>query len=297
MSQIVVVENSSISSVGAVSFWRLDGEIDRVKLAEEWAAAGLDPAWLPAPCSAKVALSRALARMKGDGRSVVTLKDGGHALTTLRDTASEAVASRVAASVDLVVKLATSASGEHVLAIDLPTDDETAERAAIEVRRLWSHYRAAVVATDVSVWLADIVSKLDAVGLREGGGVYFVPATTVAQWRKIADAVSRSSSHRISQLPAMRSDDAVAAVLAALEDEAAAHVAKMDEILTASEVGARFLRSRIRDTDAVASKLERYEALLGAKLDMIKDKIIETRASLSLAEIQALNLAEQAGAE
>lgn len=293
-TSIVAVSDASITC-GAVTFWRLQGEVDLAKLRVGFAAAGLPEEWLPSPPSSKVALTRALAAIKTSGKSIVHLKNGGHAVVALRENESETdLAKRVTASATLTVKLGCNAAEETCLIVDFPENDEQAERDATDVHGLWQHYCQSVVHGDASPWLSQLMTKLDALCLRDGGGVYFVPATHVQTWSKIVTALASASAYRVSTIPAMKSDEAVASILAALEDEAASHVAAIDALLEADEVGARAIRNRIKETDDVAAKLARYEALLGEKLTAMTEKLETTRASLSLAEMAAMNADESA---
>ncbi len=298
---LIAITDAAMAT-GTITYWHLAGELNQTALAAAWLEAGLDAAWLPEPPSQRVALTRALATMRTRGRVIAKLKNGASAVAVLKENeTAEEIESRIDARMILAVRIEepmirSADDPKFVLRFDMRDDDGEAHAEADTVRELWVANASSIAANDVSQWLAALMVRLDGVSLRESGGVYFVPAVHADMWRKIVRLVGGAGKHTIHNIPAMKSDETVEAVLAAVEQEAAAHVARMQELLQADDLGERFLRSRLRETDEVAAKVSRYDDLLGRKLEALRDRLIETQASLMLAETVVISASERGAA-
>jgi hypothetical protein len=124
--------------------------------------------------------------------------------------------------------------------------------------------------------------------LRETGGFYFVPRDKAGLWRVFTGVVHAVSRHRVYEIPAMRSDEAVAAILAALESEAAAEAKALEDELCKGEVTARTCTSRLAKCRDLAAKVASYEQLLGANLDVLRERLGHLDAGLAEAALSAV---------
>jgi hypothetical protein len=137
---------------------------------------------------------------------------------------------------------------------------------------------------DVSGWLVGLTeNELDAVLLRDSGGIYFVPRHKLELLRSVVAVVAEVSEHKINLVPAMPSADAVSAVLDAVESEAGREASAIEEALTSGELGAKAAARRVETVQAIERKVARYEALMGTKLDALRERLGELRGGLALA--------------
>lgn len=144
--------------------------------------------------------------------------------------------------------------------------------------RLWGTLDSSAVGS----WLARIVRSpaIQGLGLRAAGGVYFVPPSTKQAWLKI---VSCFPNVEIFQIPAMDGPDAVAAVIAALGEEAAKLAQDTMEVrrkafnaeADSGKYGPRAstLEKSAEDAKAGIAKIAMYEQLLGANLEALRAQI------------------------
>jgi predicted nucleic acid-binding Zn-ribbon protein len=103
----------------------------------------------------------------------------------------------------------------------------------------------------------------------------------------VVEVLRKVSGHVVNRVPAMRSSDAVDAILDAITQEAEYETKRMEEDLEEAKLGARGFENRIARTDEVESKVSRYEELLGRKLDTIRERLEALRANLTVAMMKA----------
>lgn len=108
----------------------------------------------------------------------------------------------------------------------------------------------------------------------------------------MTEALAAVSSNIVFRIPAMRSKDALNAVLDAVEREAAADAQAMEEELQAARESSkdwaeRSIATRYARLEATEGKVERYENLLGQRLDSIRDRLNELRAGLAAASMSS----------
>jgi hypothetical protein len=138
---------------------------------------------------------------------------------------------------------------------------------------------------NLSSWLVRMVYSTHAVGLRDTGGIYFVPRDGVDEWKKLVGAIRAASAHQFFEVPALRSSEAVDAILDALITEAGESILKMEEQLTSDKLGEKALHGRVEKCDAMKSKIESYEALLGTNLDKLRERLDGLKANLAAAAL------------
>lgn len=284
----VMIVNESIPLAGVVTWWRLSGVVDADELAAAWEAQGLGEALLPSPTTPLHALRSAMGEHKHARRLVRPL--GGHD--------GFALVSEKAEERDLRhgVLLTAQFDAEEKLRFEDP--GATGLEAAIALA-----YERALRSIDpgsVGYWLARVAKHLAAVSLRDTGGVYFVPQPSLETWKKVVAVVREVSTHHVSQVPAMRSSEAVAAVLDAIEREAQAEVEQITSELAAHNAGdaygKRALETRITRCAGMDAKVAGYEALLDKKLDTLRAQLESLRAQVSVAILTADEKPEAASA-
>lgn len=264
----VRVVNGS-EGAGALVFWRLAGALDPATMRAAWAAAGFAEAALPKLPSPAVALQRAMQGLTEKRRLSRPLPGGGaHALVDEKastDSLDYSVALR--ATLDAVGRVVVTPP-DHALADTLRA---AYERALNECST-----------SDVAEWLVAQVRQLDGVSMREGGGFYFLSPAAMAKWDRVSEILETFSGHRLFSIPAMRTPDAVAAVLDALELETAAEAARLHAQVTAGKLGRRALQARAEEVQGMADRVRRYEATLGGKLEALHEQLEQLNGVISM---------------
>jgi len=268
----VVALTAPVEAAGAVIWWHLSGCVSLHSLSQAWKDRGWSPDDLPEVPSPKTALRRALRAQESKTRFVRQV-EGGWALVEQRQVPDS--------SDPAFVILLLAGLGED----DRPAfarGDETGPELEAAVGAAFDLARIELEPADVSSWMVWYGLKLSAVPLRDTGGLYFIPAQTLAQWHELATVVREVSRHTLCEIPAMRSDEAVSAILDAVQREAQAEAEAMEAEL-AKGIGERAINTRLERTEAVEKKISLYEDLLGSKLETLRSRLSVLRSNLSLA--------------
>jgi len=259
-----------------MTWWRLNGDVELEALAKAWVAAGFDEKLLPKEPSPAKRLRRAVdkvARAMDENCLVRPLK-GQHSWAIVGETASRD-------DLDYRINLRARLNGE-ALEVDGLLMHEDQLRAAFE------HYRTHLTSNDVSRWLLDTMDDMRAVGLRQGGGIYFVPQGRVDLLRNLAAVLGEVSDHAVYEVPALRSEEAVRAILDALLQEADSELDRMGEEIETGGMGPKALRTRERRCERLLDKVGEYEGLLGRSLDELRDRAEGLKADLVAAAFVAV---------
>jgi hypothetical protein len=267
-----VVVTEDLQGAGALTYWSLSGPMNPALLADEWELAD---ELLPEPPTPAVALARAMKGSQGRHRLVRTLGRGTHAVIA-ETVRGEDVDPEY--SVDLKVKL--DVTGRPVC---VPADHP----AGPAIATAYQEHLKQCSAEDIGSWLCWLVRRFDGVALRESGGFYFIPPQRLDEWRAIVAALRAVSAHRVHVVPAMRTEEAVEAILAAVEAEATAAATAVEQELAGEELGLRALQNRSTSLDALQSKVARYEATLGARIEGFRERLETLRAGVAAATLRA----------
>lgn len=289
---IFAVDGQVADIAGIVAYWFLTGETDMARLRSAWTARGLDPTLLPEDPSAESALRRAATAVVTDGLLVRPLKGKRGRYAFVRETRTDdAVRHEFIGRVELEegtdLLAFYGADGLSRTSLWMARDATGTDIAA----RVGDEFTAALGRFShqaVSSWLIDRVFGLHAVSLRSAGGVYFVPRDHRAAWETMVAAVREASDHQIYAIPAMRSDEAVDAILAAVTRDAEDAAANLEaDLANSQEFGERALRSKARHAESAGVKVASYEALLGKNLDALRDRLATINAKLAEAALVA----------
>jgi hypothetical protein len=253
---IAVTESES---TGAVVYWSLAGDLDLGVLGSNWE--GINPDWIPSKPSTKAAFSRAAKDEQNRRILVRSHVDGGYQFVAEIAHADKPLEYIVGP------RLVLNAADKVVFSEDSAAFANRSASVALLDRVTLAYEKACetVDSKDVSVWLTGICKALNAVSLRATGGVYFIPRDSIDLWHKIKGAVSVSSAHKVFEIPALKSDDAIQAILEAINSE----VMDMDtairgEILDG--IGARKAANRVNEIGDLIKKIAGYEKLLSKTL-------------------------------
>lgn len=264
-----VIAVTDADTAGCIIWWRLEGELALGELQAAWAAAGLDEKLLPKNPSPAECLSRSVRTFQDKRRLARPLGRGkGWAL----------VAEMLTASNDLRYHTVVKAylDDDKIMQV-IEGSEEMKDRLAAS----FQHHQATLLSADVSIWLSNVlVPKLEAIKLRDTGGVYFIPRQHVETLRKWVEILRSISGHVVYEVPALQSDEAVEAILAALMAEADHEIGAMETELDTEELGKRAVKTREAKCEALRAKLETYAELLGVSMSQTNERIEGVQAAL-----------------
>lgn len=266
----VICVPSSVDGAGALLWWSLSGSIEYSRLRLAWLAEGLPEADCPAAPTPALALRLAV-HANAHGQYLARRFDGGWVIAREhieKDSSGDRQWSAAA-----VVRVRLSDPQGTDLTVDGDQDLGAVVRA---------HYHAALVdwpATSVSTWLPTYVqARCDGLTMRETGGIYYVPPPAVPELQRVRRVLESVSGHRLTLIQALRTEEAVDAILGSL-------AADTESAIEAALEGADTPRKAKNRRDLVAAlraRLERYEDLLGAKHAEIGEKLDAADRALTL---------------
>ena len=262
------------AQAGSLTWWELSGLVDVEQLRVAWQAAGLDIAMVPKDVAPKTALKRAVETL-AEQRKLVRPLAGREGYSLVEETATGetlAYQQSVVATVD----------DGGALKIE-PADGPL----AVAIQASYQRHLVNLVPSDISSLLVHFCESLDAVALRARGGFYFLPPASVDKFRLAAEVIRSVGAHVCYEIPALRTESAVQAILAAVEREASAEIEEFESILSNVEAGPRALKTKAKQCDRVASKVAGYEALLGTSLVELQERLSGLRSRLAEAAILA----------
>ena len=287
--QILAVPDAE--QAGAIVYWRLSGIVNADRLTECWLEAGLPESMLPETPTPDAALRRAVYEQKARRRLVRKLPTGkGWAIvneSVENDKLKYTVDIRV--YLNKIGRVQFEIPNEEKLAAEKITGTASAldrHRAICQqVEGAYYEHLDEFTASDISAWLVRLADKYSAVSLRERGGIYFVPRTTIDSWRRVVSAIRQASAHHCYEIPALKSSDAVDAILDAVVREAQSETDAMQEEMSKGDLQSRALINRSERCDSMLAKLKEYETLLGANLGEIAKRVDDLKADITIATL------------
>jgi len=147
--------------------------------------------------------------------------------------------------------------------------------AQMEYDRVIAEYnlqRASLNVVDISGWLVKLSNQMDAVPLRDRGGIYFIPAANVENFRKVKAALAAVSGNVVYEIPAMHSAETVTSIVDAVARDAGAFIDDVEGELN-GDMGVRAAKNRVDEVQEMLKKVRRYEGVLGQKFTATADKL------------------------
>jgi hypothetical protein len=293
MSQIIAVKDNT-PACGIVTYWSIQGSVHYDSTCQALTARSLVGAdALPARMSPGKVLTTALEAShttRGGMTKVMPVKgEPSGTIGLYRHTGSKN-------SSDYHCLWCVSADSEgklHYKDMAEQRDIFDEEMLQDQFDRIWGTLDSSAVGS----FLARIVRSpaINGLGLRAAGGVYFVPPETKQRWLDIVKCFPTVS---IFQIPAMDGPDAVAAVIAALGEEAAKLAQDTMEIRrkalsTEKEPGkygprASTLEKAAAEAEAGINKIVMYEKLLGTNLELLRKQISDAMLEKQTADVLTL---------
>lgn len=289
---IATSDNVNEMACGAITWWELKGYASHERLTDAWIAAGLPENLAPRATGEVAALRRALNNTVGhelirplDGQGAWAIvhekRKGSKGDAKLNYTVqarvwlSEAVYKR-----EEPRKLEWDFDGSTWSAKMQKSIAAAIEGEYLEQMDLVSHH-------EVSGWLIGICKHgVQGVGLREKGGMYYVPKAYMPMWKKVAKVLSDNTGHKIKRIPALTSSDAIEAVTDAVLAEADQLIGQVNDLLKDKDAGKRALQTRKGYLERMLGKLEAYDGMLGDRLNAVRQRVTKAQTKVVRAELQ-----------
>ena len=293
------IDPASLPTAGVIAWWRLKDTVDIDALQAKWIAAGLSAERLPVPPTPEQGIRRALKELEGKRLMVRPLvAKGTYAVVSesvVADGGSGALEHHTLfrAKVDLAGRITFDPDLSNLHVSQASTEKWRVAMMQEEIRTAYTSFVSSLSSGDVSNWLVRLAYEVQAVSLRDTGGIYFVPATALDEWRTITGVLRAVSQHSLYEVPALKSAEAVEAILAAISLEANEEIAKLELALEESSLGARGLKTRAARAAGMEAKLRAYETLLGRGAAAIVTRLEELQVQLATAALTAMDEANE----
>ena len=268
-------------ATGAIVWWDLVDSVSRDRLLQAWTDMKLEPADVPATPKPALALGRACHK-QAKKRTLVRPLEGQRGYSIVNE---DAKGDTLSYQQNLNVTL--DANAQLVAA---PADHDLAGT----VKNAFDVALQCLDAEDISMMLRELCRKLSAISLRASGGFYFIPPQSVDAFTRASTALAAASGCRCWQIPAMKTEGTVQAILNAVRAEAEGIIRELDDALDADVDGERALNSKVRRCQAAEQKVADYEALLGQRLEDIGSSLTHMRARITEAAMRKAAKAEAA---
>ena len=260
MSKLIAVQDFN-GNAGATVWWVLQGGVAIDKLRQEWLAQGLPEQWLPEVASIDKRLSRAVGAVTELRKLARPIERRGH--WGIVDEVVEGEGDSATLRHDVVLRCRVV---KGVVEYSDPWHP-----IAGEIAQAFARQEGLLHRDDLALWLADVVKAMYGIAMKPRGGMYYVLPERVDQWRKVCEVIKAANAGNCYTLPTLKGEEATRAVLDALvydvESEAEGYAETFDS------VGARALKARVKDCDALLDRLTQYEGLLGGTLDKVRSKV------------------------
>ncbi len=297
-NELLIVKDGD-DAAGATVWWRLRGEVDRERLRhsldEHRAHYSLA---LPSAVEPETALRRAVGVLRGKRRLVRPLRRGVWAIVDEEVDASRDELkhwSGPTIHLDMIGRVVVKAPAAGSPA-DAAINQATCATLQEDLRKGYDHFMGALTTEDISTWLIANVERLGAVGLRDGGGIYYVPPHGMGALRALTGALAEAAEgHAVYVVPTVRmTRDGARAILDSLTAELDLEMTRVREDVISGDLGVRALENRAEKTRSLLAKLDQYEDLLDRPLASARNMVLNLAADLAAAKLAAEAAAEDA---
>lgn len=263
----------SMSMSGCSSFWTLAPYSSRQELHSRLKAIGWE-VFAPAQRNPSACLKDALEKVFRNPRVLVRPnhdRNGWCVVNESREPGMNRYTQELHAVVD----------DNHQVTYDQPHHE-----AVSGVSAAYRDYLGLLPAATVGGAMVKILKAMNAVTLRDSGGVYWLSG--VDEWKRVAEAVEGSARGGKSNVYLMRTAmDAEAAK--AIRDSLAAEVLKEASLLHADissgELGEKALENRVETCKALHTKVREYESILSTGLDHLHNAVAQVEKAMGKGSI------------
>ena len=329
-SLIAVASNAE--GAGAIVYWSMRGTIEYSRFKENWERAGLPEDWFLAPTSDADALKRALDKVVGGAKSGFLIRNLGDHVYAIVEERRTNYGRDAVLEHETIFKVGLMNPVKYgpgnfqpewgwqqsETAPELSFCVETSQVVSEDDEEMYGYYmqgiatqfksnRDNVTVSDVSSWLVKLCSKrIQALSLRDRGGMYYIHPSKMYMWSKVATAVQDSGPQedvplreiadvhstgpltrplfRVHSIPTMSSEGAVGAVMDGLIDEVVKRAKDIQKAIHDGQ-GKRGLSARSRECEALLEKLNVFDDMLGDRHRLLKSEMHGVKSKVAYATL------------
>lgn len=270
---------------GAVVFFTLGGDSDYDMIEVGFEHCGLSK-YIPNKNTSAAALKSALVKTWGNRRMKIDSlegKRGGFAVAQVKGDVQNDVR-----TLDYEVLFTTEvpSSSQFIPFFDPSTGDAIEPTKARECRgKFWDELKK-VPAQKVSLALTQIIQgPLKGIRLRETGGIYWIPESSLKIWRSLSFTLSEASTrNKLYKMCTSIDVDSIEAICDALTSSVEAEMEKLtEEIISGDLKQERAYVSRRNRAVELRAKVKDYEKIFGKTLDNLTSQCEETDVAAAAA--------------
>lgn len=278
------MQNGSINISGAVVFWNVAAETDRVALQARLAEIGAENV-LPHERTAFAAAKQAcLKHYRGDGYRVEKLKDcNGVTVEKIERGEFENTYTQVA----YLIVDDDQRTVEKCRVV--PMDNVNTQAVESELIQAFEVELNLCAANAIGMALAKAIEANDGYHLRPMGGVYFLPNYKAESFERIAaafEATGVGGRTMVHRMEVASTDNTLRSVHHAIRERMAERIAEMRQEL-AEGLGKAGRRNRRAEVEALLEQTQRYEGLLSESLTEVQKDLNQVKAQLAMEAINA----------
>jgi hypothetical protein len=273
------MNTSQVQIGGAVVFFSTKDGTDRPKLKQSLATMGLEK-FCPEERTTLSALKVALQELYGSPKTLIRPLD-----TNEREGFCVIEEERGAEGNSYSTTMCAYLENDQVLYIGLDHGVTVSERTALAKQNL--------PAISVSNMLVKLIEDLGGTALREAGGIYWLPENKLTSWGQISRIVEKCGPNTVYVLQHLKDENAIRAVRDAIVREAESESRQIEREINESEVGERYLQSRVDRAIKISQKIAKYEELLGVGLEAIKENLSRVEDAAAKAVLLASAVKEE----
>jgi hypothetical protein len=270
-------------NAGAIVWWTLEGQCSLAELTTKFDELGLPSDWLPSAPSPAQSLKRAIDSVRQPKQLLAAHPSGGYAVYQQAEI-------DIDGDPELRVVLHAYLNEEGAFCIRKTTNEELKDKLLDAYNRECT----ILAAQDISHWLINVLAKkLFALSLRDRGGVYFITSSAVERYSSLVSVLSSlQASYKLYQIPAMKSKDAIAAIIDAITSETNKYSETVFSHLCEEKMGKRALETQLKESTNYLNKIKIYEEVVGENLDKLRAQLTNLQACVS-ASILSLEPSEE----
>ncbi len=141
------------------------------------------------------------------------------------------------------------------------------------VLHAYQHQLDLVPVAAITACLTGIVRHLGGIALRQTGGIYWIPARSMATWAQVMAVVQSAGANTLYSITTQVDAESVRAVCDAIQAEMTSEVAQMQAELTEG-LSARAGKRRAEQLASMCDRLREYEQSLGVTLTTLRESLV-----------------------
>lgn len=281
---LIQVDAASGLRAGLTTWWSLHGTTSTAALRAAWDAYGLPAELAPGPVSPAKALKRILYEQAAKRSATIRPLGSGAFAVVADNRQGEGADATLDPSETLRVWWDSDVEAVKIRSSHLGSEAEAAWTSAVQGAL------DLLEPEDVSTWLVRVVDRYCAgISLRDSGGIYYIPEAKAGLWSEVREVVGMvAPAHRIHEIPSLRSDRLVDAVMETLqawaENEVAALEAELREVAASLREGGKYKTHRLAPrkarAESILARIGEYDGLLGGALGALQSRASDLQASL-----------------